>query len=61
MVYGRQSHQNYKANTEHTRVISDERQLLFLRGGGILSGERKGGGSHSGGWRGGGVLPGARG
>ena len=55
-VYGRLSHKNYGANTEHTRVLSDEG-----RGGSVLSGKRSGGSSHWGEWRGSGVLSGTRG
>ena len=45
-----------EANTEYTHVLSGEG-----RGGGILSGERCGSGSHWGEWRGGSVHSGTRG
>ena len=54
-VYGRRSHQNYEANTEHTRVLFGER-----RDGSVLAGDRKGGARIAGEWRGG-VLSGVRG
>ena len=45
-----------EANTEHTRVLTG-----WKRGGGVLSGERSGGGSHWEEWRGDSVLSGMRG
>ena len=45
-----------EANTEHTRVLTGGK-----RGGGVLSCERSGGGSHWEEWRGGSVLSGMRG